>query len=152
MLYPNLIPLERVGPDRMCPVKRARLRAVASNVRDRTGCRCWVDTSALEAVYGYEKNGEPHTIWGVPLANFDASGSTADDVVRIINLGRINPKIKERWAASRRKSGEHDKAERLGRISESRTRPMEVCLDRKYSRRGMGSHFRPSAVVNGLKT
>jgi hypothetical protein len=75
-----------------------------------------------------------------------------DEVVRLINMGRIDQRTKDTWAQwhenSRRSDAERDRDKM---IEEGRDEVLRL-VAKKRERQAMGRHYKGRSVVNGLKS
>lgn len=91
-------------------------------------------------------------VWQQPLPGCKAwSDSTVDYVTLQIQRACMSDEEKMRRIGWAKKSEESDAAEQRGREREDRAKTYEKTIKRSRERRGMGKHFKGSAVVNGSK-
>lgn len=80
------------------------------------------------------------------------SDMTVDYIARMIWTSRnTSARQKDRMVTNAKTSEASDMAESRGRESEDRKKEYEQVLKSRRNRRGMGKHFKGSAVVRGVK-
>lgn len=162
--WPNLV---EITPDSESPDPRvsrahwAALRRVAAGVRGRTDARAYYDLWRGQVCFGYQRprNGRIDLIGGCDFDAFKGGWQTScpfqfdpatdgvgvEDVVHLVRLARVDPKVKDRWRRELQDRGKRDEAEERGRDWENdERREVESLLDHRVrGRRGL--------VVNGMK-
>lgn len=109
-----------------------RLCDVGREVESRTGAKLWINMDSVELVFGYSRPSGGIALVGhpdMPLYRkgtldvptvFDPSVDKfgVDDVCYLIQLGKADPVLKDRWATARSRAHKADQAERQGQFME----------------------------------
>jgi hypothetical protein len=147
--FPFMVSLDRPVPGLSDSDRRAA-RAAASAVCSRTGVRAAFDI-ARGKVYFYWRD----LTRGVHSVRYAGPGSLAphvvDDIVRYIQLGTVPRRIKDRWAAEQERAERQESEAGFDRYLEDKRPEVEKRLRYAGQKRGMGSKWQKSAVVDGLK-
>lgn len=157
--YPWMLPAERVSPE---------LARLAREVRNRTGCHCFWHSGHDYVVFCWRD--DPSFGVPVPASAIGQSGDwlrlqrpdgtwrpvESHETDRIVNWlwkqSKATRRQKDRDGANRVRMEEHDRTEQHERDFESRRNDVERAVNRSFSRQGMGKHYRPSALVSGLRS
>lgn len=124
MKYDNLIPIEdaRAG---CCGMDEWQLRAARTLCRDvasRTGTRAWIDRARADLCFGYHHSEDGFiALVGLPASmtrlyhdlawshwvGFDPlAGRGPDQIVRVIQLAKVDPDTKAKWRKQHEKHAE----------------------------------------------
>lgn len=156
--WPNLIDLAAIpGLD---PVSRRRLIAACASIYARTDFRVMYNT-AIQRLHFYIREpdmGAPVPTGAVMVFNPDGSPRThrfnavwIDEMCRMLRQGRAPRHLKDRAAVEHEVSQRSDAAFEKSKAWSDRERDANNTVRRVKNRQGMGSKFRPSVLVNGLK-
>lgn len=140
----------------------SRVRSVCEAVRRRTGADAWVDVRWAQVCFGYQQDGDVRLPMACKLFK-DRNRRTPDYldpvlsvwnedlIVYALQLARVDPAKKARWAAAHEKARlaemENDKA---AMVEDGMKEAMKL-TERQYQRHTMGRHYRGRAAVNGMK-
>lgn len=166
--FPHFAPVEHGGrrPNGVSPSEHFRVVGLAEEVRRRTGASTWYDLARGSIVFGYRRRGGRRALaFSVPMfKRSNRSCVTAnkcdpttgdllgvEEIVYALSLGRVNPKLKDRWAATVRERAAHEMARKHDRDFEARLPDAMARTRRMAERYAMGRHYKGRAVVNGLK-
>jgi len=152
--FPHMLPLDRPVPGLAEPDRRYA-HAAAGAVCRRTGARACYDTRRGRVYFYLEEM--DRGVLAVPFLRGDGhrerigDSHRIDDMVLYIQTGRQPRRVKDRIIAGHEQRERWAKQDAIDAELEDR-RP--EALDRLRYRRqaeGMGTHWRKSAVVNGLR-
>lgn len=91
----------------MSPADHRRAIRPVLIIAERTGTRAYIDSASKSWTWGYGSGGDIRFAWtesvyvnGGRINCLDAcSPRGASSIVQIINLGRVDPRLKAKWAA-----------------------------------------------------
>ena len=160
--WKNLVPINDRQPDWFESKHLASVRHLASAVQKRTGCECWHDRRLGDLCFGYDCGGDTRLVFSVrlyldpnkrvPNRLGTWNGTIAeDDIVWAIQAAKQPESRKQKWRESRKKLAESDAENERQTFLDSHDHRIENALDRSKQEREMGRHFRPKALVDGLK-
>jgi hypothetical protein len=153
-------------PASVTPEHWRALGAIARRVHARTGARMYADHARGQLCFGYrEPNGRVGLIGLPDLHLFRGRNRTdtpnlfrphldavsEDDVVYLIQLAKVDPKVKARWKREREAQREHEAQSAMDRRWEDTRADRWSRVRSRWERMTMGRHYRGSAVVNGLR-
>lgn len=160
--YPNLYRV-RDGVPQWFRHKRPQALAEACNrITGRTNTVAYFDRFRSAMCFGYEKNGVP-TLLDILVPMYRPSGADAgfdpvldryseDDVVTLIQLGKVDPKLKAKWALWHEVTRQSAADRERERIIEEGRSEVVARMRRNRERATMGRYYRGRSVVNGLKS
>ena len=159
--YPNLYRVRDGVPIWMRHANPGRVLASTRRITDRTNTVAYFDRVRNSVCFGYERDGVPILLdILVPLnrpsgadAGYDPvlDQYSEDDVVTLIQLGKVDPRLKAKWRQWRENSKQSTAKQDLGRMIEENKKDNERRLEKKYERYSMGRHYRGRALVSGIK-
>lgn len=130
----------------------ARLGKLANTIKRRTNCDTAVDLRTCRLFFYV---GEMDRSRGEPFSVLDPDGTVkipdADEIVATINLGKVPRWLKDKWRAETEEKLKRDQMEFAESKLNERERDSVNRLQWRRNRRGMGRHFHPSVVVDGLR-
>lgn len=152
MQYDHLHLAEHGEPPDFPAVSWKRVQAFCAAVKRRTGASAWFDRNSKRMHFGYTKTDGTFALTALSIGLREAvAGMDEDDIVRLLQMGKLPPSLKDRWNKSRRDAEKHEESEQIGVAIDAASREADVAVEREYERHTMGKHFRRSHLVSGLK-
>lgn len=153
--YPNLFHVEHSS----LPTSA---KSACASIMSRTGSRAYYDKARDALCFGYEdKHGKPSLLdILIPLVRpgggpqrFDpvADRYSVDDVVTLIQLAKVDPRIKRKWQEWHETARKSDSRAWADKEVADRMHLLRERSQRRYEQHSMGRHYRGRATVNGLK-
>lgn len=159
MKYHNLLPVRHA---RQLPKALSR---GCERVEARTGATAYFDLYRGSVCFGYERGGSVSMLdilvpgrskFDPALDKLRVNGvilpCSVDECVRLINMARIDTRIKDTWAKWHENSRRSDEDRKRDQMIEDGREEVARLVARRRERQSMGRHYKGRSVVNGLKS
>lgn len=159
-MYDHLHNAEHGRPPDFPDVSWKRVQTFCRAIKRRTGASAWYDRHSRRLHYGYTRPDGTFQLTALSSTLSEAVtglvpdmelGSSEDQIVRLLQMGKLPAGVKDRWHKGREKAKAHEKRELLGRSVEAASRAADDAVEREYERYTMGKHYRRSTSFSGLK-
>lgn len=154
--FPNICSLSSGDLPGLDAARAREARLLGEAIHRRTG-RYVAYNRDTGGLYVYLKAAEVDTgIHEFAFKERDRRGfriqwSDLDDVCRFLNRGKMPRALKDRLEREAKEREKREQEQRRGKFCDGMARESEDLIKRNRARRGMGKHYRGSAVVSGLK-
>jgi len=160
--YPNLYRVRDGAPQWLRHSAVNGIEAACRRITGRTNTVAYFDRFRSAVCFGYETNGIP-TLLDILVPLYRSSGADAgfdpvldryseDDVVTLIQLGKVDPKLKAKWARWHENRRKTEAEKERDKMLEDGRSEVAARMQSRRERMAMGRYYRGRAVVNGLKT